>query len=123
MIRDRDAKFTVAFDAVFEADGVAIVRTPVEAPNANAFAERWVRTVREECLDWLLITGRRHLERVVVEYVDHYNGERPHRGLNLATPVPRDRVSGPEGEADRTTIVHRRERLGGLINEYYANAA
>src|SRR6266487_1211367 len=78
LIRDRDSKFTRAFDDVFAADGIQTIKTPIQAPNANAFAERWVRTVREECLDWMLIWGRRHLERVLGEYVRHYRGrDRP----------------------------------------------
>jgi transposase len=81
LIRDRDSKFTRAFDDVFTSDGTQIIKTPIQAPNANAFAERWVRTVRQECLDWMLIWGRRHLERVLDEYVRHYNDQRPHRGL------------------------------------------
>ena len=86
LVRDRDSKFTRAFDAVFAADGIQTIKTPIQAPNANAFAERWVRTVRQECLDWMLIWGRRHLERVLNEYVRHYNDERPHRSLELLPP-------------------------------------
>jgi putative transposase len=72
LLRDRDTKFTRAFDDVFTADGLQVIQTPIQAPNANAVAERWVRTVRQECLDWVLIWGRRHLERVLDEYVRHY---------------------------------------------------
>jgi putative transposase len=78
LVRGRDSKFTRAFDDVFAADGIQIIKTPVQAPNANAVAERWVRTVRQECLDWLLIWSRRHLEHVLEQYVQHYNDERPH---------------------------------------------
>jgi putative transposase len=81
LLRDRDAKFRRAFDDVFRAEGAEIVLTPVQAPNANAFAERWVGTVRAECLDWLLIVGRRRLERVLRVYVEHHNVHRPHRAL------------------------------------------
>jgi hypothetical protein len=72
LIRDRDGKFCRAFDDVFRSEGADVVLTPVQAPNANACAERWIRTIRAECLDWLLIVGRQHLERVLRVYVDHY---------------------------------------------------
>jgi putative transposase len=88
LIRDRDSKFTRDFDAVFGSEGIHIVKTPVRAPKANAIAERFVRTARAECLDWLLIINRRHLERVLRIFVDHYNGHRPHRALNLNPPDP-----------------------------------
>ena len=114
LIRDRDAKFTGPFDEVFLTEGAAtVIRTPVRAPQANAYAERWVGTVRRECLDWLLIIGRRHLERVLGTYVSHYNRARPHRGLELGTPL---RFSP---EDDRSSgVVCRRDLLGGLIHEY-----
>jgi transposase InsO family protein len=91
LIRDRDAKFTRSFDAVFASEGIRVVKTPVRAPKANAIAERFVGTVRRECLDWLLILNRRHLEHVLDEFVDHYNAQRPQRSLNLAPPVAIDR--------------------------------
>ena len=122
LVRDRDSKFTRAFDDVFAADGTQVIRTPVQAPNANAFAERWVRTVRQECLDWMLIWGRRHLERVLDEYVRHYNDERPHRGLALRPPRGIEVRAGP----DAVTVnarVRRRDRLGGLVHEYHQVAA
>jgi len=83
LIHDRDSKFTAAFDEVFRSEGIKVVHTPVQAPQANAYAERFVRTVRNECLDWLLTVGRRHLEHVLRTYIQHYNRERPHRGLAL----------------------------------------
>jgi putative transposase len=86
LIRDRDSKFTRDFDAIFASEGIKIIKTPVRAPKANAIAERFVRTVRAECLDWLLITNRRQLERVLRVFVDHYNTHRPHRTLHLAPP-------------------------------------
>jgi len=118
LIRDRDSKYSGPFDAVFRSEGVRIVKTPVRAPKANAIAERFVWTVRAECLDWLLILNRRHLERVLRVYVDHYNRERPHRALGLRPPEPDERQEGaPEGE------IRRRDRLGGLIHEYHRAAA
>jgi putative transposase len=86
LIHDRDSKFAGGFDEVFRSEGCKVIRTPVRAPNANAHAERWVRTLRGECLDHLLIVGRRHLERVLRVYVRHYNEHRPHRALGLVPP-------------------------------------
>jgi hypothetical protein len=91
-VRDRDATFCRGFDGVFRSGGAQVLRTPVQAPNANAFAERWVRTVRAECLDWLLIVGRGHLEQVLKVYVKHHNEHRPHEhsGFNRrSTPAVR----------------------------------
>jgi putative transposase len=87
LLRDRDAKFCRAFDDVFRSEDAEVVLTPVQAPNANAFAERWIGTVRAECLDWLLIVGRGHLEQVLRVYTEHYNRHRPHRALRLAAPT------------------------------------
>jgi transposase InsO family protein len=117
LIHDRDSKFTAAFDEVFRSEGIEVIHTPVQAPRANAYAERFVRTVRNECLDWLLILGRRHLEHVLRTYVQHYNRERPHRGLALTPPEPAEIKPSPGGD------VQRRDRLGGLIHEYYRTAA
>jgi putative transposase len=116
LIRDRDAKFSAAFDAVFAAAGIDVVKIPPRAPKANAFAERWVRTVRTECLDWLLIWNRRHLEQVLADYVQHYNTARPHRGINLGVPAA-------QGEPTPASVaqIERIERvdvLGGLVHEY-----
>ncbi len=86
LLRDRDTKFTRAFDDVVRSEGADVLITPVHAPNANAYAERWIRTVRAECLDWLLITGRGQLEQVLRVYVEHYNGHRPHRSLGMEPP-------------------------------------
>ncbi len=86
LIHDRDAKYSDPFDEVFRTEGTRVIRTPVRAPRANTYAERWVRTCRAECLDWMLVWGRRHLDRVLRAYASHYNGGRPHRGLQLATP-------------------------------------
>jgi putative transposase len=112
LIRDRDSKFTATFDAVLASVGIEAVQTPVASPRANAFAERFVRTVREDCLDHVLFVSRRQLEAVLAEYVRHYNAARPHRGLGLEQPVPRLVQSTTEGR------VVRREVLGGLIHEY-----
>jgi len=115
LLRDRDAKFCGPFDAVLRAEGVRVIRTPIRAPRANAFAERFVRTVRQECLDHLLIYGRRHLERVLRAYVAHYDEERPHRGLRLAVPAG---ARTPQVWRTTRTPVERRDVLGGLIHEY-----
>ncbi len=115
LIRDRDAKFSRSFDAVFVSDGIRVIRTPIRAPNANAFAERWVETLRAECLDWLLILGNtRHLDRILRIYVQHYNRRRPHRGLELQVPES----LAPVEEADRVPDIQRRDLLGGLVHEY-----
>jgi putative transposase len=89
LIHDRDSKFCGPFDEVFAAGGMKVIRTPHRAPRANAFAERWVLTVRTECLDWILVRSRRHLERVLRDYIEHYVRARPHRGLDLKTPESR----------------------------------
>jgi len=115
LLRDRDAKYSGPFDAVLRAEGVRIIRTPIRAPRANAFAERFVRTVRRECLDHVLIYDRRHLERVLGAYVAHYVDERPHRGLGLAVPAG-IRLAQVPGATP--TLVKRRDVLGGLIHEY-----
>ncbi len=116
LIRDRDSKFTRDFDAVFASEGIEIIKTPVRAPKANAFAERFVRTARAECLDWLLIVNRRHLERVLRIFVGHYNSHRPHRSLDLKPPDPL--AHQPQIPHSPTAHVERRDRLGGLLHEY-----
>jgi putative transposase len=116
LLHDRDSKFGRAFDEVFQSEGVEVIRTPFRAPQANAFAERWIGTVRRDCLDWLLISSRRQLERVLRVYVDHYNTHRPHRALGLTPPIPgpRPRLVG----SNPPDQLQRRNRLGGLIHEY-----
>ena len=116
LIRDRDSKFTRDFDTVFTSEGIEIIRTPVRAPKANAISERLVRTVRSECLDWLLIVNRRHLERVLRVFVDHDNSHRPHRSLKLLPPDPPPTLE--PASSPRPDYVRRRDRLGGLIHEY-----
>ena len=97
LVRDRDTKFTAAFDAVFAAEGVRVLRTPVRAPRANAYAERWVGTVRRELLDRMLIVGCRQLRSVLAEYADHYNGHRPHRALGAGPTARVRRTTGHPG--------------------------
>jgi putative transposase len=116
VLRDRDAKFCRAFDDVFRSEDVKVVLTPVQAPNANAFAERWIGTVRAECLDWLLIVGRGHLEQVLRVYTQHYNQHRPHRALRLEAPDRPSELAVVGG--DHRGQVHRRGLLGGLLHEY-----
>jgi putative transposase len=116
LIRDRDQKFTTRFDDVFRSDGIEVVRTPFRAPQANGVAERFVRTARSECLDWLLILNEQHLERVLEAFVDHYNRHRPHRALSLAPPEPRRPASTLSACGDPGIL--RRDRLGGLLYEY-----
>ena len=121
LIHDRDSKFSRAFDAVFHGDGIKVIRTPVRAPNANAHIERWVGSVRRECLDRLLILNRRQLERILRVYVRHYNEQRPHRALDLQAPDPPRSLRGdPSPPRDR--CIRRRDLLGGLIHEYEAAA-
>jgi len=117
LIRDRDAKFTGSFDEVFRSEGIPIIRIPVRAPRANAFAERFVGTVRRECLDRMLIFGRRHLNAVVHEYVEHYNGHRPHRSLGQLPPQPKDTTPMEPKNVDPSRL-KRTERIGGLVHEY-----
>jgi transposase InsO family protein len=113
LLRDRDTKFTADFDTVFTAAGIQVIRTPPQAPRANAFAERWVGTVRRECTDRMLIVGERHLAAVLASYTAHYNEHRPHRSLGQQPPKPRSNVT------DGTSAnVERRSILDGLINEY-----
>jgi transposase InsO family protein len=117
LIHDRDSKFTASFDEVFRSEGIRVIHTPVQAPQANAYAERFVRTVRTECLDWLLIVGQRQLEHILRIYTQHYNRERPHRGRALHPPQLLAPALPQEGD------VQRRDRLGGLLHEYYRAAA
>jgi transposase InsO family protein len=111
LVRDRDTKFCAPFDTILEDENIRTVRTPIQAPQANAFAERWERTVRTECTDHLIILSRAQLERTVRRYVRHYNEARPHRGINLDTPEP-------QPPADASAPIVRIDVLGGLIHEY-----
>jgi transposase InsO family protein len=119
LIRDRDCKYTCSFDEVFRSEGARVFLTPIRSPKANAFAERLVKTVRTEILDWTLILGRRHLDRVLRTYASHYNAERPHRGLELAVPEN----PSPVSPVDEVPEIGRRDLIGGLIREYHAVAS
>ncbi len=116
LIHDRDAKFPASFDTVFASEGVEIIRTPFRAPNANAVAERWVRSARREVLDHLLILGERHLWRVLREYVAYYNQRRPHQGLDQRCPVPMS-LAPSDG------VIERNDVLSGIIHDYERRAA
>ncbi len=116
LIHDRDATFPPTFDTVFAAEGVAVVRTPYRAPTANAYAERWVRSVRAECLDHLLIVNEAHLHHVLADYGAHDHRARPHQGLEQQTPVPFT-------PSARAGPLRRHDVLGGLIHEYDRAAA
>jgi putative transposase len=117
LIRDRDNKYSGSFGEVFRSNRIRIMKRPVRAPQGNAIAERFLRTVRAECIDWLLILNRRHLERVLRVYVDHYNTQRPHHALKLRPPQPREQPP-PATIGD----IERHDRLGGLIHAYYRAA-
>jgi len=123
LIHDRDAKFPRAFDALLASENIKVIRTPVQAPNANAHMERWIGTVRRECLDRLLILGRRQLEHVLRVYVSHYNRRRPHRALELRPPESSGSPLVRAASTPQRLQVHRRELLGGLIHEYEVAAA
>ncbi|HEY7418226.1 MAG TPA: integrase core domain-containing protein [Ktedonobacteraceae bacterium] len=116
LLHDRDAKFPVSFDTVFVTERIEVILTPYHAPNANAYAERWVRSMREECLDHLLIINERHLEHVLKEFGQYYNQARPHQGIDQQSPESANDQSG-KGP------VQRRDLLGGLLHDYYRNAA
>ena len=116
LLRDRDAKFSVSFNDVFRSESAEVLVTPVQTPQANAHAERWIGTIRAECLDWLLIVGRGHLDHVLRVFVGHYNRHRPHRALRLEAPDHPARLTVIG--TDQPGEVRRRDLLGGLLHEY-----
>jgi len=113
LIRDRDSRFTAAFDDVFLGNGTRVIKTPVRSPRANSYAERFVGTLRRECLDHVLILGERHLRKLLGEYARHYNSHRPHQGLQQSPPLHQ-----PGHPVDITARIERRRVIGGLISEY-----
>ncbi len=115
LLRDRDSQFTGDFDEIFRTEGLKILKTPVRAPMANAFAERWIGTVRRELLDRTIIWNQRQLQRLVIDYIDHYNAHRPHRSLDQRPPAP---TKPPNANAQQQLRIIRATRCGGLINEY-----
>jgi transposase InsO family protein len=116
ILHDRDGKFSEAFDALAEASGTKIITLPARSPNLNAYAERWVRSVREECLDRIIVLSERHLRYVLKEYVEYFTKRRPHQGLKQQIPDSRK-------EPPATGRIRSRQVLGGLINDYYREAA
>ncbi len=118
LIRDRDTKFTAGFDEVFRSEGIRLLLTPIRSPCANAFAERFVGTVRRQCLDRLLIFHRRQLQSVLVDFVGLYNGHRPHRSLNQQAPLKSGLAPPRAVEHPDPTRLRRTDELGSLIHEY-----
>ena len=113
LTHDNDTKFSQSFDIVFLSEGFHVIHTPLHAPNANAFAERWVRSIREECFDHFLILNAFHLKRVRLEYIDdYYNVARPHQGIGQCSLIPNETLK-------TTGLIQRRKILGGIINDYY----
>jgi len=117
LLQDRDSKFASSFDEVFRSQGIGVIRTPVRAPRANAFAERFVGAIRRECLDRMPIFHRRQLEAVLAEYIDHHNRHRPHRSLDQTAPLSTTSEPPPSSSPDATQL-RRSDRLGGIIHEY-----
>ncbi|MEX0833681.1 MAG: integrase core domain-containing protein [Actinomycetota bacterium] len=119
LIRDRDSKFTRPFDEVFRSEGAGVIKTPVRSPKANAIAERFVRTIRSELLDWVIVTGKEHLLGLLADYEAHYNSHRPHRGIDLHAP----QTIGADAPLVPIAQIRRTRALGGLISEYHQVAA
>jgi transposase InsO family protein len=116
LVRDRGSQFTASFDEVFGTEGIRVLKTPVRTPVANAFAERWIGTLRRELLDRAVIWNRQQLERIVIDYIDHYNEHRPHRSLDQRSPSPN--VPIPTRSPGSDPVVRRSSRCDGLIHEY-----
>ena len=116
LLRDNDSKFTDLFDAIFRSAKIKVIPLPYRAPNANAFAERWVRTIREECLDKILVINQAHLRQILKTYISHYNHARPHQGISQQSPIPFQKLE-PGGN------IRSRDVLGGIIHEYHRKAA
>jgi transposase InsO family protein len=112
LIHDNDRKLTEAFDAVFQSKQISVIHIPLEASNANPFTERWVRSVRQELLDRILVLNQAHLRRILQTYIDFYNSRRPHQGLSQISPIPYP-------ECTNNGPVERRQILGGILNDYY----
>jgi transposase InsO family protein len=113
LIRDRDAKFTTAFDAVFAGEGISVAKIPPRSPNSNPHAERFIRSVREECTDRLLLFDRGHAEKILQDYVRHFNGHRPHRARQQLAPL-----DDPTVVPLPAARIERRQAVAGLIDEY-----
>jgi transposase InsO family protein len=117
LIHDRDGKYAASFDEILRSVGVGIVKLPPRSPNLNAFAERFVRSIKSECLDRLVLFGEKSLRHVVREYVEHYHRERNHQGIGNAIPFPDERLSATGQK------VKKSERIGGLLSFYHRQAA
>ncbi len=117
LIHDRDTKYTVGFDQILEAAGIEAIKLPPKSPNLNSFAERWVLSIKSECLDQMILFGERSLEYVIKKYLAHYHNHRNHQGLDNVIPFPDERLQRAEGKITKS------EQLGGLLNFYYREAA
>jgi len=117
MIHDRDPLYTRAFGEILKSGGVQAIRLPPRSPNLNAYAERFVRSIKEECLNRVVVLSEGHLRLVIHEYVEHYHRERNHQGLDNQLLERAPPPANPDVE------VHRRQRIGGLLNYYHREAA